>query len=498
MSIEHFDILIIGAGISGIGVACHLRRELPNKRFAILERRSKLGGTWDLFRFPGIRSDSDMFSFGYDFRPWRSERVLGDGDTIRRYMADTARAFGVDQSIRFGLKILRADWSSEQRRWTLQALHEATGETRHYSCDFLLGCTGYFNHDAGFRPSFAGEENFRGTTVHPQHWPEGLDYAGKKVVVIGSGATAVTLVPAMAGAAAHVTMLQRSPSYIFSVPSFDQISMLLKRFMPEHSVYALARKRSIRVQGWLYSACRRWPNAMRKLLLGQVRKQLGSDADMRHFTPRYMPWDERLCIVPNGDLFKALRSGKASVVTDEIDSFTEGGIRLKSGEELSADVVVTATGLQLQLLGGVELYVDGQPRALQGAMTYKGILAQDVPNLATVFGYTNASWTLKVDLVGRYVCRLLRYMDSKGFAVVTPHDREGCAMPSGVMESLQSGYVKRSTHLLPRQGSKSPWKVSMNYQSDREMLLRQPIEDASLQFEAARSDVPPHAQLATA
>lgn len=380
---QHFDVLIIGAGLSGIGTACHVTAEFPDKTIALLERRERLGGTWDLFRYPGVRSDSDMFTFGYKFRPWRDVKVLADGASIRQYIADTATEFGVDEKIHYGLKVNTAEWSSRQCRWTVAGVHEATGETRTYTCDYLISCTGYYNYDAGYLPDFPGVHRFGGRCVHPQHWPEDLDYSGKKVVVIGSGATAVTLVPAMAGSnpgsAAHVTMLQRSPSYIFSLPAVDKISEVLGRFLPDRWVYEFGRRRNIAIQRKLYQACRRWPKLMRRLLLWEVRRRLGRSVDMSNFTPNYLPWDERLCAVPNGDLFKTLASGAASVVTDQIETFTEKGILCKSGREIEADIIVTATGLNIQMLGGMRLIVDGAEYQLPEKMTYKGVLLENAP-----------------------------------------------------------------------------------------------------------------------
>ena len=485
MNTSDFDVLIIGAGLSGIGTACQISREFPGKRVAILERRQRLGGTWDLFRYPGIRSDSDMFSFGYSFRPWHALKVLADGPAIRQYIADTAAEYGVDKNIHYGVKIIGADWCSKSTRWTISGVDEASGESREFHCNYLVSCTGYYNHDAGFLPKFPGVEQFKGQCIHPQHWPENLDYAGKKVVVIGSGATAVTLVPAMAGKASRVTMLQRSPSYIFSVPAFDKISEVLGRFLPASTVFAFARKRNILIQRWLYLACRRWPQPMRKFLLGSVRKHLGENFDMSHFTPKYMPWDERLCAVPDGDLFAALKSGTAEIVTDQIDTFTETGIRLKSGETLDADIVITATGLNLQMLGGMTLHVDGEARPLHEAMTYKGVLVENIPNLAWMFGYTNAPWTLKSDIAGQYLCRLFKHMDATGAQVVMPRDLEGCSMDIGMLDSLNSGYVQRAKDVMPRQGRKLPWKVLMHYGHDRKMLLRDAIEDDAIKFSHA-------------
>jgi monooxygenase len=483
MNAHHFDVLIVGAGLSGIGTACQVTTEHPNKTIAVLERRERLGGTWDLFRYPGIRSDSDMYSFGYKFRPWQDVKVLADGASIREYIADTAAEFGVDERIHYGLKIVTADFSTTESRWTVTALHEATGETRTYTCGFLITCTGYYNYDAGYLPTFPGSDQFKGQTIHPQHWPEDLDYTNKKVVVIGSGATAVTLVPTMAGDVGHITMLQRSPSYIFSVPALDKISRFLGRILSDTLVYNFARKRNIAIQRYLYLACKRWPSQMRRFLLWQVRRHVGPSVDMSHFTPKYMPWDERLCAVPDANLFKVLASGEASIVTDQIDTFTADGILLKSGRELEADIIVTATGLNVQMLGGMELSVDGESRKLHDQMTYKGVLVENIPNLAWVFGYTNAPWTLKSDIAGAYLCRLLKHMDDNGHTVATPFDVEDSAMDIGMLDQLQSGYVQRAKRTLPRQGSKNPWKVLMHYGKDSKMLLQDPIDDNLLQFD---------------
>jgi monooxygenase len=484
MTTQHFDVLIIGAGLSGIGTACQVQGEFPDKTIAVLERRERLGGTWDLFKYPGIRSDSDMFTFGYKFRPWHDTKVLAPGASIRQYIADTAAEYGIDKKIQYGLKIVTADWSSVDAQWTVTALVEATGESRTYTCGFLISCTGYYNYDAGYLPSFPGEDRFKGQRIHPQHWPEDLDYAGKKVVVIGSGATAVTLVPSMAGTAEHVTMLQRSPSYVFSVPALDKISAVLGRFLPDKVVFEFARQRNIAIQRGLYKACRRWPKAMRRFLLSQVRRKVGPNVDMSHFTPNYMPWDERLCAVPDGDLFRVLKSGEASIVTDHIETFTENGILLKSGQELEADIVITATGLDVQMLGGLKLSVDGEARELHAQMTYKAVLVEDVPNLAWIFGYTNAPWTLKSDLAAEYLLRLFRHMDEHGHKVATPRDTESSALDIGMVDGLQSGYVQRAKDTFPRQGSKTPWQVLMHYGKDSTMLVEDPIDDGLLQFDA--------------
>ena len=484
MSTQHFDVLIIGAGLSGIGTACQITNQHPGKSIAVLERRERLGGTWDLFRYPGVRSDSDMFTFGYEFRPWLDYKVLADGASIRDYIADTAIEYGIDRKIQYGLKIVASDWSSVDSHWVVTALHESTGEIRTFTCGFLISCTGYYNYDAGYLPDFPGVDQFQGQFVHPQHWPEDLDYMGKKVVVIGSGATAVTIVPTMSGVAEHVTMLQRSPSYVFSLPSLDKISRFLGRFLSEDRVYKLARSRNIAIQRTLYNSCRRWPRAMRRFLLWQVRRQVGPSVDMANFTPNYMPWDERLCAVPDGDLFKSLAAGDASVVTDQIETFTGKGMKLKSGRELEADIVVTATGLNVQMLGGQELSVDGEVHRLRDQMTYKGVLIEDIPNMALIIGYTNAPWTLKSDIAGKYISRLLQHMDDNGHAVATPRDIEDSALDEGILESLQSGYVQRAKETLPRQGSTLPWKVLMDYQQDSKMLLENPVDDGMLEFGA--------------
>jgi len=485
MSDPHFDIVIVGAGLAGVGTACRIAQEFPGKSMALLERRGSLGGTWDLFRYPGIRSDSDMYSYGYALRPWQSPIVLGDGSTIRNYIADAAREFGVDGKIHCGVKIVSADWSSANQRWTLRAVNEGSGESSCYSCRFLIACTGYYDQDAGFRPSFPGEARFKGLRIHPQQWPAHLDYAGKKVVVIGSGATAITLIPAMADKAAHITMLQRSPSYVVSLPGVYALSAMLGRLLPKPLVYRFARKRFTWLQRGFYLACKRWPKLMRSIVLSQVRRHVGKDFDMKHFTPHYMPWDQRVCVVPDADLFETLKSGKASVVTDHIETFTESGIRLKSGQELDVDIIITATGLNIQMLGGLALSVDGVPKHLHNQMTYKGVLVQDVPNLGCIFGYANAPWTLKVELAATYLCRLLKHMDANGRGVATPHDVDDCRSDESILGSLSSGYVQRGDTMLPRQGLRYPWRVMHHLGQDTAMLLKHPIEDAWLRFSTA-------------
>ncbi|MDR3415724.1 MAG: NAD(P)/FAD-dependent oxidoreductase [Nevskia sp.] len=486
MQAEHFDVLIIGAGISGIGAACHLTRECPGKRYAILERRNAIGGTWDLFRYPGIRSDSDMYTFGFNFKPWTEPKVLADGPSIKKYVRDTADEYGVTRNIRFGLKVTDASWSSEEGRWTLTAQPEAGGEPLQFTCNFLLGCTGYYNYDAGYQPEFPGQKRFQGQFIHPQHWPEGLDYAGKRVVVIGSGATAITLVPSMAGTAGHVTMLQRSPTYIMSVPAIDPLAAPMQRFLPDMVVYRLARMRNIYLQRFLYGLSRRSPKTMRRLLLAGVRRQLGGKADMRHFTPSYNPWDERLCVVPNGDLFKVIRKGQASVVTDQIETFTEHGIKLKSGQELPADIIVSATGLNIQMVGGTRIEVDGKRVSPSDCLTYKGVLIEGVPNAAIIIGYTNASWTLKADIAAEYVCRLLQHMDRKGYTQVVAHDRDNSRTEETVLGGLNSGYIRRALDQLPKQGRQAPWRITQDYVRDVPMMRQAPIDDGLLSFSSGR------------
>ena len=484
---QDLDVLIVGAGVSGIGMACALKAELPHKRFAILERRKRIGGTWDLFRYPGVRSDSDMFTYGFKRRPWTGLKVLADGASIRNYLVDTARESGVEEHIRYGLKITRADWSSAQQRWTVSALAEANGEVQSFRCRQLVMSTGYYNHDAGYTPEFPGIERFSGQVLHPQQWPQMLDCRGKRVVVVGSGATAMTLVPALAAAGAMVTMLQRSPTYVLSLPSHDKLTEVLGRLMPKRWAAGLARQRNLLLSRWIFQASRRWPEAMRRLLLSQTRKALGGALDMRHFTPDYQPWDQRLCVVPDADLFNVIRGGNASVVTDRIAGFEAGQVKLASGQALDADILVTATGLDLQVLGGTQLFVDGQAYAPNRHMLYKGVLLQDLPNLAWIVGYTNASWTLKADLAAQYLCRLYRHMDANGLGVAVAHDRRGCRVEhETIFGGLSAGYVTRVSDRLPRQGREAPWRVTHHYPTDRRQLLDEPIADGVLGFEAAR------------
>ena len=477
---EHLDVLIVGAGLSGIGAAYHLQTRCPGKTYAILEGRERLGGTWDLFRYPGIRSDSDMYTLGYSFRPWTDPKAIADGPAILAYIRETAEAYGIDRRIRYRHRVERASWSSADARWTVEV--RAGDERRTLTCGFLFLCAGYYDYDQGYTPELPGRERFRGRIVHPQHWPEDLDYTGQRIVVIGSGATAVTLVPELARRAAHVTMLQRSPTYIISRPSRDAIADWLRARLSPARAYAATRWKNVAIGGAFYAWCRAQPARAKRYLVGQMAKQLGGAADVAtHFTPRYDPWDQRLCLVPDADLFEALRAGAVDVVTDEIDAFTERGLRLRSGAELEADLVVTATGLVLRLFGGADLVVDGRRVDPARALVYKGAMLSDVPNLAFATGYTNASWTLKVDLVSEYVCRLLDHLDARGYKTVTPRrdHRAGAEQP---LIDFSSGYVTRAAGRLPKQGSASPWKLYQNYALDRLLLRRAPIEDGALEL----------------
>ena len=480
---ETSDVLIIGAGISGIGAACHLQMEAPGTKVRILERRDAIGGTWDLFRYPGIRSDSDMYTLGYEFRPWMEHKVLADGASIRRYVEETAEEYGVRDSIRFGLKSTGAAWDSQRGTWTVTATHERSGETRTFEAKMLLMCTGYYNYDRGYTPHFEGRDDFDGTVVHPQFWPEDLDYAGKNVVVVGSGATAVTLVPAMADQAKHVTMLQRSPTYYLSVPGIDKASVWLTKFLPKRLVFGLIRRRNILQQRFLFRAATRNPGRWRKILIDRVAKHLGADFDAEAFTPRYDPWQQRLCAVPDGDLYRTIKSGKASVVTDRIERFTKTGIRLESGKELDADVIVTATGLDLKLMGGVELSVDGEAKHPGDLMTYKGTMLEGVPNLGFVLGYVNASWTLKVDLAAQFFARLWNYLRANDVDAAWPQpESDQLAGDDNVFGGLNSGYIQRGASEMPRQGKSGPWRFAHDRKHDRKVLLEGPIEDSGLAF----------------
>jgi monooxygenase len=486
VAIEHVDFLIVGAGLSGIGAGHQFHANFPTKSYAILEARHEIGGTWSLFTYPGVRSDSDMHTLGYRFRPWADGKAIADGPAILDYVRATAREGGVEDNIRFGLRVVRADWSSGQAIWTVEAQQADTGAVVHLTCGFLFMCSGYYRYDAGYLPDFAGIERFGGRIVHPQHWPDDLDYTGKRVVVIGSGATAVTLVPAMAPDAEHVTMLQRSPTYVVARPAEDQFANSLRDYLPSKMAYAITRWRNVLRGMYLYRLCKRDPARVKKLILDGVRAALGPHYNIeQHFTPRYNPWDQRLCLVRDGDLFEAIRAGRASVVTQQIDTFTEAGIKLKSGEELSADLVVTATGLELQPLGGLQLRVDGKRIDLATTMIYKGMMYSDVPNLASAFGYTNASWTLKCDLTCGYVCRLRNHMEISGYSQCTPRLKDASITQQPWVD-FSSGYIQRAVAKFPKQGSKRPWRLHQNYIKDIMMLRYGALEDGTLEFVGPR------------
>tara|TARA_B110000259_G_scaffold187923_1_gene244019 strand:+ start:1542 stop:3962 length:2421 start_codon:yes stop_codon:yes gene_type:complete len=478
---ETLDTVIIGAGLSGIGAAVHLQRECPNKTLTLLEARAAMGGTWDLFRYPGIRSDSDMYTLGYEFKPWRQDKSIADGVSILRYVQETAAEEGITQHIRYGHRVVSADWSAEHGHWTLSIERSDDREPLILRARFVLFCSGYYSYAQGYRPHFTGEEDFQGLLVHPQFWPEELDYAGKQVVVIGSGATAVTLVPEMAKAAAHVTMLQRSPSYVVARPAIDATAQALRRYLPAHLAYALVRAKNVLVSTYFYRLARKYPRQTQQHITAMAREALGPgiDAD-RHFKPSYKPWDQRLCLVPDGDLFTSLRSGKASVVTDQIARFTKNGIVLMSGQELPADIIVTATGLQMNVFGDVTISLNGQVADLTQGLVYKGLMQGGLPNLANTMGYTNASWTLKADLTARYVCRLLKYMDHHGMNVCMPVP-DTAVQPEPIL-SFSSGYVQRGLAILPKQGDRKPWRLDQNYLLDLLTLRFKAIDDGVLSF----------------
>lgn len=477
---EYFDVLIVGAGLSGIGAAAHLKMDCPNKSFAILEGRGASGGTWDLFRYPGIRSDSDMFTLGYRFRPWNNPKAIADGPAILEYIRDTAKQFKLDEKIRYNHRVVKADWSTDEALWKIEA--EVGEEKVYITCNFLYLCTGYYDYDKGYTPDFAGMDSFQGQIVHPQKWTDDIEYANKKIVVIGSGATAVTLVPALATQAAHVTMLQRSPTYIVSRPAEDKIANFLRAILPNRPAYAITRWKNVLLGMFFYALSRKKPSAMKSLIAKGVRKELGEES-LKDFTPNYNPWDQRVCLVPDSDLFKAIRKQKASVITDHIETFTKTGVKLKSGEHLDADIIVTATGLSMKLMAGLQLVVDGEPVDLSKTLAYKGMMYSDVPNAASAFGYTNASWTLKCDLTAQYICRMLKFMDENGYAVCTPRLNDPLIKPERAVD-FTSGYVERAIKTLPKQGSKYPWRVHQNYIKDISMFRYGQIDDGTMEFKA--------------
>ncbi len=485
MTSEHVDVVVVGAGLSGIGAGYHLQTMSPDRSYVILEGRENLGGTWDLFKYPGIRSDSDMHTLGFSFKPWTEAKSIADGPSILKYLQETVAQYGIDKHIRYGQLVTKAEWSSENAAWTVTAQDKKTGATTSISCSFLFMCSGYYSYKKVHTPEFIGRERFKGTIIHPQEWPTDLDYSGKRVVVIGSGATAVTIVPSMAQKAAHVTMLQRSPTYMVSRPDHDVLANRLRKVLPEKMAYNVTRFKNTWRQQLVYNKTRTDPDKVKQLLLGGVKMELGADYDIaKHFTPRYNPWDQRLCLVPNGDFFKAMREGKASVVTDHIASFTETGIQLTSGEHLDADIIVTATGLELVTLGEMDFFVDGNQVDFAKTWTYKGFAYSDIPNMASTFGYINASWTLRSDLTAEYVCRLLNYMRKKGFAQCTPtlREQDKNMKQRPWIDGFSSGYMQRVMHLMPRQGDHEPWINPQNYRRDKKMFKHSPVDDGVMQF----------------
>ena len=485
----YVDVLIVGAGLSGIGQAYHLQTEAPDRTYLILEGRGDIGGTWDLFRYPGLRSDSDMHTLGFEFKPWNAEKSIADGPSIMAYLRETVAEHHIDRHIRFGHLVRHAEWSSETATWTVEVELAETGERLRYRCNYLSMCSGYYSYRHGHAPDFEGRDRFDGTIVHPQHWPDDLDYAGTHVVVIGSGATAMTLVPALAATASHVTMLQRSPSYVAAGPDVDRIANGLRKVLPDSIAYRITRWKNTTLQQFFYTRIRANPGQAKDLLVGRVRKALGDDYDVEtHFTPSYAPWDQRLCLVPNGDLFEAINAGTASVVTDRIVRFDETGIELESGDRLDADIVVTATGLEMVTLGEVDFVVDGEPIDFSQRWAYKGFAYSDVPNLASTFGYVNASWTLRADLIATYVCRLLGHMTDTGTAICVPRLRASDAsmVARPMLDHLSSGYIQRAADRFPKQGDREPWINPQNYAKDKKMFRKGPVDDGVMQFTRPR------------
>ncbi|HEY5644718.1 MAG TPA: NAD(P)/FAD-dependent oxidoreductase [Pseudomonadales bacterium] len=481
---DQHDVIIVGAGLSGIGAAYYLQQRCPGKRYAILEARDAIGGTWDLFRYPGIRSDSDMHTLGYDFKPWREAKAIADGPSIRRYVSETADEHGIREHIRFGLKVTGAEWSSTDAAWTVTAERTGTRERVQMRCNFLYMCGGYYNYNEPFDPGFQGVDQFRGTVVHPQFWPEDLDYAGKRVLVIGSGATAMTLVPAMAQQGARVTMLQRSPTYVASRPDQDRIANALRRVLPEKWAYAITRFKNVRMQNWIYRQTRTNPEKVKQRLLDMVRKAIGNEYTAEHFTPHYNPWDQRLCLIPNDDLYNAINDGSAKVVTAEIDRFVDSGVLLTSGEVLDADIIVTATGLKLSVLSDVTFRVDGKDVHWPETVSYQGMMFTGVPNLVQTFGYINASWTLRADITAQYVCRLLKHMDHLGMRQATPRlrDEDHDMSLRPWIDDFSAGYMQRVMHLFPKQGDRDPWRNTQNYLLDKKLIPNATFDDGALVF----------------
>jgi cation diffusion facilitator CzcD-associated flavoprotein CzcO len=478
---EHFDVLIVGAGLSGIGAGAHLKMDCPDKSFAILEGREAMGGTWDLFRYPGIRSDSDMYTLGYRFRPWTDPKAIADGPAILKYINETSAEFGLDEKIRYNQRVTKASWSTEDALWTVEVNNE--NSVARFTCSFLYLCTGYYDYDAGYTPEWPGTDRFQGPIVHPQKWTNDIEYEGKQIVVIGSGATAVTLVPALAEKAAHVTMLQRSPTYIISVPGQDSIATFLRAALPARAAYMLSRWKNVLLQMFFYSLSRMRPSLMKKIIAKGVNKEIGEELADEHFKPDYDPWDQRLCVVPDSDLFHSISDGSASMVTDRIKTFTETGLELDSGKKLDADIIVTATGLVMKIIAGLELVVDGETVDMSKRLAYKGMMYSDIPNAASALGYTNASWTLKCDLTAQYICRMLNYMDEHGYDSCTPRLNDPTVTPEPAVD-FTSGYIKRALKTLPQQGSKTPWKLHQNYIRDIGMLRYGKLDDGTMEFKS--------------
>lgn len=482
---EHFETLIIGAGLSGIGAACHHMRDCPDRSYVVLEARERMGGTWDLFRYPGIRSDSDMHTLGYDFKPWTDAKAIADGPSILSYIQETAAEFGVEDQIRYDARVVAMDWQSDKAHWVV-TYQSTTGETSDLTANFVISAPGYYRYDEGHNPHFEGREDFAGDIIHPQHWPEDYDYAGKRIVVIGSGATAVTLIPSLAETAGHVTMLQRSPTWIASRPDTDWIADLLRKILPEKAAYAVSRAKNIAYTRYIYNTSQKKPKQVGDHLLKLIRKELGPDFDVeKHFTPNYNPWDQRLCLVPNADLFKAMKAGTASVVTDHIERFIPSGIELKSGEILEADLIVTATGLNVVVAGQTALSIDGVVQNLPDKFGYHGLMFSDIPNLVSVFGYTNASWTLRADLISRFACRLMNHMDAEGLDYVVPRAPEDLA-PRPWLD-FQAGYITRVVDQLPKQGDRDPWQNKQDYRYDKAVLMRDALAHEGLEFGKAKA-----------
>ena len=484
MKNESVDVVIIGAGLSGIGAAVHLGKRCPDKSYRILEGRDAMGGTWDLFRYPGIRSDSDMFTLGYNFKPWTSENNLADGTSIRNYINDAADEYNVTDKITFGAGVKAVSWDSNTGKWSIQYVDKASGKNKTIITSFIISCTGYYNYDKGHEPEFKGSDDFKGQIIHPQKWPENLDYSGKRVTVIGSGATAVTLVPEMSAKAAHVTMLQRSPTYMAAVPAKDNKVKFLNKYLSEKWAYRILRTQKVGFQQMFYSVSRAFPKQIRNVLLTDIRNKVGKDVDMKHFKPKYNPWDERLCAVKSGDLFRKVKSGEVDIVTDHIDCFTETGIRLKSGDEIKSDIIVTATGLNLQFFSGIDISVDGEKYDPTQKMSYKGIMLEDLPNIGFTFGYTNASWTLKSDLTSEYLCRIINDLDKKKSQKAMPVNKDDNVAPDNFM-TFQSGYVQRSIGEFPQTGSKIPWRLYESYPVDLALLRYGRLHDGVMEYSEA-------------